>query len=145
MAQILFGSDPTPANGDLDANFTELYNKTAYATSGIGYATGAGGAVTQLTSKTTSVTLNKNCGQITMNAASLAAGATVGFTVLNSLVAATDFVGAHRSSGGTNGAYQVWVDRVAAGGFDVYVKNTTGGALAESIVLTIWVGKSVTA
>jgi hypothetical protein len=35
-------------------------------TIGIGYATGAGGTVTQLTSRTTGVTLNKVAGQITL-------------------------------------------------------------------------------
>lgn len=29
MAQILFGSDTTPANGDLDSNFSELYARIA--------------------------------------------------------------------------------------------------------------------
>jgi hypothetical protein len=43
------------------------------STGGIGYATGAGGPVTQLTSKSTGVTLGKVAGQITMNGAALAA------------------------------------------------------------------------
>ena len=73
MAQILFNPDTTPQNADLDANFTELYGKTAWATTGIGYATGAGGTVTQATSKSTAVILNKLTGAITMNAASQAA------------------------------------------------------------------------
>ena len=45
MAQVTFAADTTPSLVDLDANFTELYNKTAWSTTGIGYATGAGGAV----------------------------------------------------------------------------------------------------
>ena len=70
MAQVIFGPDASCANGDLDANFGELYGKQAWATTGIGYATGAGGGVTQSTNKATTVVLNKMCGQITMNAAS---------------------------------------------------------------------------
>jgi hypothetical protein len=50
---------------------------------GIGYATGAGGAVTQATDRTTGVTLSKLTGQITTNNASLAAGAEAEFTVTN--------------------------------------------------------------
>ena len=37
------------------------------AGSAVGYSTGTGGAVTQITSKATGVTLNKRCGQITLN------------------------------------------------------------------------------
>jgi len=133
MAQILFGSDTTPALGDLDANFTELYSKTAYATTGIGYANGAGGSVTQLTSKSTAVTINKLTGQITMNAASLAAGAGVSFAVLNSLVASTDCV--KLSSGGFGIGYRVEEFGVTTGRFDIRVTNVTGSALAEGLII----------
>jgi len=44
---------------------------TSAGTAGIGYATGAGGTVTQATNKSTGVTLSKTCGVITMNAAQL--------------------------------------------------------------------------
>ena len=56
----------------------------------IGYV--SGGAVTQLTSKSTGVTLNKPCGAITLHNASLTGDAEVTFTVTNSEVAATDVV-----------------------------------------------------
>jgi hypothetical protein len=45
--------------------------KSTSATAGVGYGTGAGGAVTQATSKSTGVTLDKVCGEITMNNATL--------------------------------------------------------------------------
>ena len=41
MAQILL-NETTPNGGDLDANLNELYSKSAWSTTGIGYATGAG-------------------------------------------------------------------------------------------------------
>ena len=44
---------------------------------GLGYGTGSGGTVTQATSKSTTVVLNKPTGQITMNGAALASGAVV--------------------------------------------------------------------
>lgn len=50
----------------------------------LGYGPGAGGSVTQATSKSTAVTLNKPCGQITMHNQSLAAGATAIFALYNS-------------------------------------------------------------
>ena len=58
----------------------------------IGYGTGSGGLVTQSTSKSTAVTLNKSTGTIIMNNAALAAGASVQFDINNSLVGADDLV-----------------------------------------------------
>ncbi len=54
-------------------------------TGGLGYGTGSGGTVIQLTSKSTSVTLNKPSGRITMHNEALAAGASVSFDINNSL------------------------------------------------------------
>jgi hypothetical protein len=108
---------------------------TVYATSEIGYGTGAQGTVTQATSKSTGVTLNKSVGQITMNAASLAGGATVLFTLTNSVLSAKDVVIVNVGSGGTSGAYWPYVANVAAGTAVIGVYNNTVGALAEAIVI----------
>ena len=70
-------------------NFTGNLLMTG-ASSVIGYGTGSGGTVTQLTSKSTDVTLNKPTGQIIMNNAALAPGALVQFNLFNSLVSPTD-------------------------------------------------------
>lgn len=51
----------------------------------LGYGTGAGGTVTQLTSKSTAVTLNKPSGVITMHNEALEPGASVRFVVYNNL------------------------------------------------------------
>lgn len=57
------------------------------ATSGaLGYGAGAGGSVTQTTSKSTPVYLNKPSGTITMHNASLAAGAAVEFSLNNTML-----------------------------------------------------------
>jgi hypothetical protein len=111
----------------------------------LGYSTGAGGAVTQATSKATPVTINKPTGQITLNNAALAAGASVAFTVNNTLVVATDTIIIHRVSGGTAGAYNIWVDSVSASTFVVYVRNITTGALSEAPVLNFSIIKAVAA
>jgi threonine dehydratase len=108
---------------------------TCYATEEIGYAPEAQGAVTQLTSKSTGVTLNKSAGQITMNGAALAAGTTVLFTLTNNLLSAKDVLIVNVGSGGTSGAYWPYVANVGAGTAVIGVYNNTAGSLSQSIVL----------
>ena len=115
------------------------------STGNLGFATGAGGAVTQATSRTTGVTLNKVSGAITMNNAALADATNVKFTVTNSAVGAPDVVIVNHASAGTAGAYQAWVSAVGAGSFDVSVRNVSGGSLGEAIVLNFAVIKAVAA
>lgn len=116
------------------------------ATASLGYATGAGGTVTQLTSKSTAVTLDKLVGQIVTHDESMSNGSSVSFTVNNSLVGANDVVVIHRASGGTGGGvYHVFVDAVAAGSFVVHLHNDHGGTLAEAITLNFAVIKGVVA
>ena len=85
-------------------------------TAGLGYATGAGGTVTQGTSRTTGVTLDKTSGAITLfSAAGSATAAT--FTVTNSTVAATDVIILNQKSG--TDLYDLMVTAVAAGSFNI--------------------------
>jgi hypothetical protein len=108
---------------------------------GLGYGTGAGGAVTQLTSRTTGVTLSKPTGAITMfSAAGSATAAT--FTVTNTLVAATDTIILNQKSG-TN-LYVLLVTAVAAGSFNVTF-YTTGGTATDAPVINFSLIKGVTA
>lgn len=117
----------------------------AGAGNAIGYATGSGGTVTQITNKSTGVTLNKLCGQITMNNASLSAGAEVSFTLTNSTIAATDVVVTAISSGATAGAYNTHVDAIAAGSCRISISNLSGSPLSEAIVINFVVIKGVSA
>ncbi len=110
---------------------------------GVGYATGAGGTATQATSKSTIVTLNAAVGQITMNAASLAAGAIVSFMLNDSSIAAGDLLVLNHVSGGTPGAYSLNA-QCGAGAATINVRNATGGALAEAIVIAFAVVKGAT-
>lgn len=114
------------------------------ASGSIGYATGNGGTATQSTSKATAVTLNKMSGDITLNAAALAAGATVSFTLNNSNIAATDMVMATHNSAGTNGAYAVLAQVPAGGQSLISVTNRSSGSLSEAIVLRFIVFKAAT-
>jgi len=109
--------------------------KSFSPTAGMGYGTGAGGAVTQLTSKSTGVTLNKVTGAITLNNAALADATTVTFLVTCSACAADDVVTAIHKSGGTAGAYLVWAHSPTAGTFSISVRNVSGGSLSQAIVL----------
>jgi hypothetical protein len=109
--------------------------------SAVGYSTGTGGTVTQGTDKATGVTLNKRCGRITMNNASLSAAAEVSFTLTNSTIAATDVVYTCIASGATAGAYNTQVDAVANGSCRISVGNKSTGPLSEAIVLNFVVIK----
>ena len=123
---------------EVDANFTNLNTDKA------GYITGEGGTVTQATSKATAVTLNKKCGQITMNAAALAAATTVTFVLTNSTIAATDLLVLNHVSGGTAGAYLLNA-QAAAGSASINVRNITAASLSEAIVISFAVIKAVIA
>lgn len=123
---------------EVDSNFTNLNTDKA------GYITGEGGTVTQATSKATGVTLNKKCGRITMDSASLAAATTVSFTLTNSTIAATDLLVLNHVSGGTAGSYLLNA-QAAAGSASINVRNITAGALGEAIVIGFAVVKAVTA
>lgn len=107
----------------------------------LGYGTGAGGTVTQATSKSTAVTLNTATGQITMNNAVLAGGATVSFTVNNSSVSVTDVIIVHAAG---NGNYRVECASVSGGSFIVRVTNMTGGSLSDALGINFAVIKGST-
>ena len=125
-------------HNEVDANFTNLNTDKA------GYITGEGGTVTQGTSKATSVTLSKKCGQITMHDAALAAATTVSFTLTNSTIVATDLLVLNHVSGGTAGSYLLNA-QAGAGSASINVRNITAGSLGEAIVIGFAVVKAVTA
>jgi hypothetical protein len=113
--------------------------RSTSATGGIGYATGAGGAVTQITSRTTGVTLNTVAGAITLFTA--AGSATwQSFTVTNSAVAATDTIIVNQRSG--TDLYMMHVTAVGAGSFRISFA-TTGGTTSEAPVFNFAVIKAV--
>jgi len=109
-----------------------------------GYATGAGGTVTQATSKATGVTLSKSTGQITLNNAALAADTTVSFTLTNTVIEVGDILIMNHISGGTAGSYLLNAQS-SAGTASINVRNITGGSLSEAIVIAFAVIKAVTA
>jgi len=101
----------------------------------LGYTAEASGAVTQLTDKSTGVTLNKSAGQITLNGASLANITNVSFTLTNSTIGAKDVVILSVASGATAGAYNCWISSKTTGSCVITIRNLSGGALAEAFVI----------
>ena len=102
----------------------------------IGYTAAAQGTVTQLTSKSTAVTLNKSAGVITMNNASLLTATNVTFTLNNSFISANDTVILTISGGqATPGSYNVFANALAAGTVSITLRNISGGTLSEAIVI----------
>jgi len=118
-------------------------NNVISSTGKHGYTTGSGGTVTQATNKATGVTLNKSTGQITLNAAALAADTTVSFTLTNTVIEAGDILILNHISVGTAGSY-VLNAQSATGSASINVRNITAGSLSEAIVIAFAVIKAVT-
>lgn len=108
---------------------------------GLGYGTGSGGTVTQATSRTTAITINKPTGQITMFTA--AGSATpASFTVNNSLVALTDTIVLSIATGPSNYYYFI-VGNVAAGSFNINFW-TSGGTASDTPKINFAIIKGAT-
>jgi hypothetical protein len=140
--------DVTTVAGTVATTVTGAPNATAAlltSAGGVGYRAGAGGTVVQATSKSTAVTLNKLTGEITMNAAALAAGAIATFVLNNSQIAAGDMLVLSHHSGGTIGPYLLNGRVTGAGAASIAVRNTSAGSLSEAVVIKFAVIKTVTA
>jgi hypothetical protein len=135
----------TPAIGvATGTSLSTTGNQVITGTGKHGYATGAGGAVTQLTDKTTAVTLNKSTGQITLNNDALAASTTVSFTLNNTVIEAGDILILNHIANGTAGSYTLNAQS-AAGSASINVRNISLGSLSQSIVIAFAVIKAVSA
>lgn len=108
-----------------------------------GYGVGSGGTVTQATSKSTTVTLNKPSGQITMNNAALAGNTQVLFLLNNTIISSTDcvVVNVNYSNGG---AYQADCVQINNGNCYIRVRNITATSYSEAVVLNFAVIKGAT-
>ena len=123
--------------------FQSLYENS------LAFVTGSGSQVTQLTSKSTGVTINTLCGQITTSNESLASNTSVSFTMTNSNVSATDIVLVNAASVGgvapTVNTYSVSCDAVLAGSCRIQIRNISGTAAAQALVLNFAVIRAVNA
>jgi hypothetical protein len=111
---------------------------TCYATQEIGYAPAAQGVVTQLTDKSTGVTLNKSAGRITMNNAALAGGAVASFTLTNSLISANDTIivcVSSNTTGSAAGAYTTYISYLATGSALISLRNLSATSYSEAVII----------
>lgn len=140
-ARIAFYTGTNTTNPSERMRIDSTGNVLVTGSGGLGYGAGSGGAVTQLTSRVTGVTLNRTNGAITLVSA---AGTTAwqSFTVTNSRVDATDTVIVSQKSG--TDLYQIFVTAVGAGSFRISFA-TTGGTTTEQPVFNFAVIKAVVA
>ena len=122
----------------------QTFNANVNFTGTLGYGVGAGGIVAQATSKSTAVTLNKVCGQITMHNAALAANVAVRFAVNNTFVDLTDEVSVWIVNPVNPSAYDVAVDGIVSGLFVIRLRNNTSTSYSDSVVLGFAVRKVAT-
>jgi hypothetical protein len=128
--------DNTPIGNTIPSS---VVGTTVYATTEIGYATAAEGVVTQLTDKSTGVTLNKSAGRITMNNAALGGATAVSFILTNSLISINDTIIVCISSnttGSAAGAYTTYVSYLAAGSALITLRNLTAAtSYSEAVII----------
>jgi len=133
------------------SGITSITSGVFAATSTLGYTAGAGGTVTQSTSRVTSVTLHKICGTITLAAGSLSGHEADEFQFNNNQIGANDVVIVNIKSGAaaaTRKYYTVSVTSVSAGSCTISIGNNDNGALpstgTDTLVLSFAVIKGVT-
>lgn len=139
----------TLSSTDTNGNITISPNGTGeiIMTKPMGYGgASTGGTVTQLTSRTTSVTLNKLCGQITLFAGSIAGLSSQEFSLSNSFIDATDVVLVSFASGLTSAQYDVTVTQTDVGSCKIAIHNVNNSATGtDTPVINFIVVKAVNA
>ena len=131
------------AYSDQDISGADLISATLisgaeiYATEELGYTAAAQGTVTQLTDKSTAVTLNKAAGQITMVNSALAGGDAVSFTLNNTFISANDIIILNIGAGAVADpkAYIVYVSSMTAGSGVITLRNLSATSRSEALVL----------
>jgi len=109
----------------------------------MGYGTGAGGTVTQATSKATAVTLNKPSGAVTMHNAALAAGASVLFDIYNTFFSGYD--AAVLTGTSWSGFYRVETANSSTGSIGIRVTNTDSVSRSDPLVINFAIIKGAAA
>lgn len=142
-------ADGTDTN--ININITPKGTGQTLSSGKMGYPTGTGGTVTQTTSRTTGVTLNKITGEIVLFAVGIAGHEADEFVLTNSTIEANDVVMLCIKNGGSLAAgtrkyYVTQVHTVAAGSCTISVGNIDNGAItSESPTLQFVVLKGAVA
>ena len=116
-------------------------NRVTSSTGVVGYGVGAGGTVTQLTSKSTAVTLNKPSGQIITSSSALGAGVTTAFALNNTLLTGNDNIKVIVGGTGTAGAYQADCTYCINGAASITIKNLDAVARTDAVSINFTVLK----
>ena len=131
--QDIIGADTLDAT---TVSADNISGTNIYASDEIGYTAAAQGTVTQLTDKSTGVTINASAGQITMSNATLNATTNVSFTMTNDKISAKDVVIVNVAGGvASNVTYNCWVSGHTAGSCAFVLRNISAGNLSEAVVL----------
>lgn len=142
-------ADGTDTN--ININITPKGTGQTLSSGKMGYPTGTGGTVTQATSRTTGVTLNKITGEIVLFAVGIAGHEADEFVLTNSTIEANDVVmlcikNGGSLSAGTRKYYVTQVNTVAAGACTISVGNLDNGAItSESPIIQFVVLKGAVA
>jgi hypothetical protein len=142
-------ADGTDTN--ININITPKGTGQTLSSGKMGYPTGTGGTVTQATSRTTGVTLNKITGEIVLFADGIAGHEADEFVLTNSTIEANDVIMLCIKNGGSLAAgtrkyYVTQVHTVAAGSCTISVGNIDNGAItSESPTLQFVVLKGAVA
>lgn len=142
-------ADGTDTN--IDINITPKGTGQTLSSGKMGYPAGTGGTVTQGTSRTTGVTLNKITGEIVLFAVGIAGHEADEFVLTNSTIAVNDVIMLCIKNGGsltagTRKYYVTQVHTVAAGSCTISVGNLDNGAItSESPTLQFVVLKGAVA
>lgn len=146
---FVIGTSNPPAANQADKASTSAQSfaggvQSTNATQGVGYAIGAGNAYVQATSKATTVVVTTPTGQITMNGAALASGASVSFTVTGA-INGTDLPIVACVN---NPNYRVEVESIESQGnpnnFRIRVTNISGGSLSDALNIQYAIIKGAT-
>jgi hypothetical protein len=123
--------------GEIGRNDPQLVRGTRlYATEELGYCSCAFSEVTQLTSKSTAVTINTPTGRITMDDAALNNNVVARFTMNNSSINSNDVVIVNiKLNGSTPEAYIAFIADIGEGFADLALWNRSGGQLSEAVEL----------
>lgn len=134
-AAMLAGTARININGSVGTEYPDYGRFTS-----LGFGQGSGSSATQITSRTTTVTINASNGSIKLFTAAGSTAATT-FTVRNAEVAATDTI--LLSVRSATNLYLVFVTAVAAGSFNITF-YTTGGGASDAPIINFAVIKTVT-
>lgn len=127
----------TLSSTNTNGNINLIPNGTGQVltTAPLGYGAGAGGTVTQLTSRTTGVTLDKITGEIVLFTGSISGHDADEFTLTNSFIGANDVIMLCIKSGaavGTRKYYQVHAVAVSAGSCVISIGNIDNATIPSA-------------